>query len=82
LANATLFANMGLTEMAAKIDKDTALQQAGAADAMTKEEARQIKERQDQNKKAETAIFNTIQNAQAVNAKMLGATDSLIDAFG
>ena len=82
LANATILANMGLTEMAAKIEKDTAMQQAGAGDAKTKEEARQIKERQDQNKKAETAIFNTIENAQAVNAKLLGTTDNLIDAFG
>jgi hypothetical protein len=48
---------------------------------MTKEEARQIKARQDQNKKAEEAIFGTIQNAQAINAKLLGSTDNLIDAF-
>jgi len=50
-------------------------------DAKTAEEARQIKERQDQNKKAETAIFKTIENAQAVNAKLLGTTNKLIDAF-
>ena len=81
MANASNLANMTSAEMVAKIDKDTALQQAGAGDAMTKEEARQIKERQDQNKKAEQAVFANIQNAQAVNAKLLGVTNSLTDAF-
>ena len=82
MANAANLATMDVAEMSAKIDKDTALQRKGAGDAMTGEEARQIKERQDLNKKAEEAIFGTIQNAQAVNAKLLGTTDGLIDAFG
>jgi hypothetical protein len=82
MANAANLATMDVAEMSAKIDKDTALQRKGAGDAMTGEEARQIKQRQDLNKKAEEAIFGTIQNAQAVNAKLLGTTDSLIDAFG
>ena len=81
MANAANLATMDVAEMSAKIDKDTALQRKGAGDAMTGEEARQIKQRQDLNKKAEEAIFGTIQNAQAVNAKLLGTTNSLIDAF-
>lgn len=81
MANAANLATMDVAEMSAKIDKDTALQRKGAGDAMTGEEARQIKQRQDLNKKAEEAIFGTIQNAQAVNAKLLGTTDGLIDAF-
>ena len=81
MANAANLATMDVAEMSAKIDKDTALQRKGAGDAMTGEEARQIKQRQDLNKKAEEAIFGTIQNAQAVNAKLLGTTNNLIDAF-
>jgi hypothetical protein len=81
MANAANLATMDVAEMSAKIDKDTALQRKGAGDAMTGEEARQIKERQDQNKKAEEAVFKTIENAQAVNAKLLGTTNKLIDAF-
>ena len=65
-----------------KAQADQATTLAGKGDAKTAEEARQIKERQNLNKKAEDAIFKNIESAQAVNAKLLGTTDTLIDAFG
>ena len=79
---ASIISSMGIEKYSAKVAADQAATMKLEGDAKTAEEARQIKERQDQNKKAETAIFNTIENAQAVNAKLLGTTNKLIDAFG
>ena len=79
---ASIISSMGIEKYSAKVAADQAATMQLQGDAKTAEEARQIKERQDQNKKAETAIFNTIENAQAVNAKLLGTTNKLIDAFG
>jgi len=78
---ASIISSMGIEKYSAKVAADQAATMKLEGDAKTAEEARQIKERQDQNKKAETAIFNTIENAQAVNAKLLGTTNKLIDAF-
>ena len=79
---ASIISSMGIEKYSAQVAADQAKTMKLEGDAKTAEEARQIKERQDQNKKAETAIFNTIENAQAVNAKLLGTTNKLIDAFG
>ena len=78
---ASIISSMGIEKYSAKIKADQATTMKLEGDAKTAEEARQIKERQDQNKKAEEAIFKTIENAQAVNAKLLGTTNKLIDAF-
>jgi len=78
---ASIISSMGIEKYSAKVAADQAATMKLEGDAKTAEEARQIKERQDQNKKAETAIFKTIENAQAVNAKLLGTTNKLIDAF-
>ena len=78
---ASIISSMGIEKYSAKIRADQATTMKLEGDAKTAEEARQIKERQDQNKKAEEAIFKTIENAQAVNAKLLGTTNKLIDAF-
>ena len=78
---ASIISSMGIEKYSAQVAADQAKTMKLEGDAKTAEEARQIKERQDQNKKAETAIFNTIENAQAVNAKLLGTTNKLIDAF-
>ena len=78
---ASIISSMGIEKYSAKVRADQATTMKLEGDAKTAEEARQIKERQDQNKKAETAIFKTIENAQVVNAKLLGTTNKLIDAF-
>jgi hypothetical protein len=80
-ANAALIAEIGYDKAMEKIRADTLTQQKGLGDAITAEEARQIKERQDQNRKMEESVFKGIANAQAVNAKLLGVTNNLSDAF-
>ena len=81
-ANASMISSLGIEKASAKLraDQDKTAQLQG--DAITAQEARHMKERQDLNKKAEENMFKTIASAQTVNDKMLGATNVLIDLFG
>ena len=81
-ANASMISSLGIEKASAKLraDQDKTAQLQG--DAITAQEARHMKERQDLNKKAEENMFKMIASAQTVNDKMLGGTNVLIDLFG